>query len=79
MAKVKCDNCDKDALYTCADPGVNPVNYCAPCLPHWLQERADSGHFPLVEFIEEKPAKKKAVKEEEPKEEEPKEEEPKAE
>jgi hypothetical protein len=69
MAKVKCDNCDKDALYTCADPGVNPVNYCAPCLPHWLQERADSGHFPLVEFIEEKPSKKKATKEEEPVEE----------
>ncbi len=78
MAKVKCDNCDKDALYTCADPGVNPVNYCAPCLPHWLQERADSGHFPLVEFIEDKPAKKKAVKEE-VKEEEAAEEEPKAE
>lgn len=75
MAKAKCDNCEKDALYTCADPGVNPVNYCAPCLPHWLQARADSGHFPLVEAIEEKPAKKKK---EEPKEE-PKEEEPKAE
>lgn len=66
--KVKCDNCDKDALYTCADPGVNPVNYCASCLPHWLQQRADSGHFPLVESIEDKPAKK-AKKEEEPKEE----------
>lgn len=78
MAKVKCDNCEKDALYTCADPGVNPVNYCAQCLPHWLQQRADSGHFPLVEMLEEKPAKKKAAKEEEPKEE-PKEEEPKAE
>jgi len=70
-AKVKCDNCDNDAVYTCADPGVNPVNYCAPCLPHWLQERADSGHFPLVEFIDDKPAKK-AKKEEEAKEEEPK-------
>lgn len=67
--KVKCDNCEKDALYTCADPGVNPVNYCATCLPHWLQQRADSGHFPLVETLEEKPSKKKAVKEEEPKEE----------
>ncbi len=70
--RPKCDNCEKDAFYTCADPGVNPVNYCVPCLPHWLQERADAGHFPLVEVIEDKPAKKKAVKEEEPKEEEPK-------
>ena len=73
MAKIKCDNCDRDAIYTCADPGVNPVNYCGPCLPHWLQERANSGHFPLVENIE-KPAKKKAVAEEAPKEDEPKEE-----
>lgn len=62
MAKVTCDNCDKDALYTCADPGVNPVNYCGACLPSWLQERADSGHFPLVESIE-KPAKKTSAKE----------------
>jgi hypothetical protein len=28
-------------------------------LPSWLQERADAGHFPLVEAIEEKPSKKK--------------------
>lgn len=70
--KVKCDNCDKDALYTCADPGVNSVNYCGACLPQWLQARADSGHFPLVEHIEEKPSKKKAAAEEAPKEEEPK-------
>lgn len=69
-SKVKCDNCEKDAAYTCADPGVNPVNYCNTCLPVWLQQRADSGHFPLVEILE-KPAKKKA---EEPKEETPKEE-----
>lgn len=46
---TKCDNCAKDATYTCADPGVNPVNYCADCLPVWLQQRASAGHFPLVE------------------------------
>jgi hypothetical protein len=79
VAKPKCDNCEKDALYTCADPGVNPVNYCGSCLPQWLQQRADSGHFPLVESIEEKPAKKKEKITEAPKEEAPKEEEPKAE
>ena len=71
--KVKCDNCDNDATYTCADPGVNPINYCQQCLPLWLQERADAGHFPLVEAIEKKSAKKAEVKEE-AKEEAPKEE-----
>jgi len=59
MGKGKCDNCQRDAVYTCADPGANPVNYCQSCLPSWLQERADAGHFPLVEAIEEKPSKKK--------------------
>lgn len=48
---VKCDNCFEAASYTCADPGVNPVNYCSSCLPIWLHERADAGHFPLVEPI----------------------------
>jgi len=61
MAKPKCDNCELDATYTCADSGVNSVNYCQPCLPQWLQERADAGHFPLVEAVEEKPSKKKAA------------------
>lgn len=50
---VKCDNCFESAAYTCADPGVNPVNYCSNCLPVWLQERANLGHFPLVEPIAE--------------------------
>lgn len=61
---VRCDNCFGIAAYTCADPGVNPVNYCTNCLPVWLQERAQAGHFPLVEPLsdEEKetaPAKRK--------------------
>ena len=55
---IKCDNCEKDAAYTCADPGVNPVNYCTDCLPVWLQQRASAGHFPLVE---ETTTKKKKV------------------
>jgi len=46
---VKCDNCSNTAVYTSADPGVNPVNYCNGCLPHWLRARADAGHFPLVD------------------------------
>jgi hypothetical protein len=62
---VKCDNCSKDASYTCADPGVNPVNYCASCLPVWLQHRAAAGHFPLVTPVvesEEPKTKKSAPK-----------------
>lgn len=59
---IKCDNCDKDAAYTCSDPGVNPVNYCTDCLPVWLQQRAAAGHFPLVEVaVEETSPKKKKV------------------
>lgn len=71
---TRCDNCFGVAAYTCADPGVNPVNYCSTCLPVWLQERANAGHFPLVEpTVEEtsfddsteaassKPKKKKAA------------------
>lgn len=46
---MKCDNCDKPAAYTCADPGVSPVHYCSLCLPMWLRDRAAAGHFPLVE------------------------------
>lgn len=65
---IKCANCDADALYTCADPGVNPVNYCGNCLPHWLQDRAKAGHFPLVtpvvEKVEKSSKKKTAVVEE---------------
>jgi hypothetical protein len=62
VAKVTCDNCELDALYTCADPGVNPVNYCGACLPTWLQDRADSGHFPLVESIDKTKKKSAAEK-----------------
>jgi len=46
---IKCANCDNNADYTTADPGVNAVNYCAACLPAWLRTRASAGHFPLVE------------------------------
>lgn len=57
---IKCANCENNADYTTADPGVNPVNYCASCLPTWLRNRAAAGHFPLVEptsKTKEKPAK----------------------
>jgi hypothetical protein len=63
---IKCANCEKKADYTHADPGVNPVNYCASCLPTWLQQRAGLGHFPLVEAVKEDaapaPVKKKTAK-----------------
>jgi hypothetical protein len=61
---IKCDNCEKDAAYTCADPGVNPINYCSDCLPVWLQQRASAGHFPLTEPVVEEStttSKKKKV------------------
>lgn len=45
---IKCDNCYKEAAYTCADPGLSPVNYCLDCLPVWLQGRAEAGNFPLA-------------------------------
>lgn len=61
---VKCDNCENEAAYTQADPGVNNVNYCHLCLPMWLHERASAGHFPLVEPVDAKPTKKKASKNE---------------
>ena len=62
---IKCANCENKADYTTADPGVNPVNYCAFCLPSWLRQRASLNHFPLVEpVVEEIPApiKKKTSK-----------------
>ena len=49
---TKCANCDNKADYTTADPGANPVDYCAACLPTWLRNRAAAGHFPLVEPVE---------------------------
>jgi len=61
---MKCDNCSNDAVYTHADPGVSPANYCVKCLPQWLHVRANAGHFPLVQPIKaetEKIIKKKPV------------------
>jgi hypothetical protein len=52
---IKCADCDNKAVYTHAEPGVNPVNYCSLCLPVWLRDRASEGHFPLVEPIVEAP------------------------
>jgi hypothetical protein len=57
---IKCVNCPEAAVYTVADPGVNPLDYCGSCLPHWLRERANTNHFPLVTPVSEKSSKKKA-------------------
>lgn len=57
---IKCANCEADAVYTVADTGANPVDYCGNCLPHWLQDRANANHFPLVTPVAEKSSKKKA-------------------
>jgi hypothetical protein len=62
---IKCANCENSANYTNADPGANPVNYCAECLPLWLRDRASQGDFPLVTPIvddESKLEKKKPAK-----------------
>lgn len=59
---TKCDNCDKDALYTLADPGANPVFFCPTCLPNWLRDRASLGQLDIPK--KEAPKKKAAVKEE---------------
>jgi hypothetical protein len=56
---IKCANCEAEAIYTVADLGANPVDYCAGCLPHWLQDRAKANHFPLATPVVEKSAKKK--------------------
>jgi len=50
---MKCDNCSNQAAYTHADAGVNPAHYCVKCLPHWLHDRANAGHFPLMTPIAE--------------------------
>ena len=62
---IKCANCDKEAAYTKADHGANPIDYCVDCLPSWLRERALLGHFPLKELPkEDKKEDKKASKKE---------------
>lgn len=63
---MKCDNCDKDALYTLADPGANAVFFCPECLPSWLRERASLGQLDIPKKETPKPSKKKAAAEEEP-------------
>jgi hypothetical protein len=55
---IKCVNCPEAAVYTVSDPGANPLDYCATCLPQWLRARASTGHFPLAEASK---AKKKAA------------------
>lgn len=52
---MKCVNCDNHAIYTVADAGVNPVDYCGPCLPKHLRERAAAGHFSLAVVSAEEP------------------------
>ena len=58
---MKCDNCSNEALYTVADPGVNPVNYCGICLPAWLADRAAAGQLTIAKSEKTAaPIKKKA-------------------
>ena len=60
---MQCSNCSNPAQYSHSDPGANTVHYCVECLPLWLHERANAGHFPLVTPVEEPaPVKKSAPK-----------------
>ena len=59
---MKCCNCDNHAIYTVADAGVNPVDYCTQCLPKHLRERATAGHFPLAFVSAEEPPTKASSK-----------------
>ena len=59
---MKCVNCDEQAAYAVAEPGVNPVEYCNNCLPKHLQTRARAGHFPLPKPVVEKPVAEKKSK-----------------
>ena len=59
-----CTNCGANADYLSAEPYVNPVYYCAACLPVWLRDRASRGELDLpkveapVVVAEEAPVKK---------------------
>lgn len=44
---IKCINCDSEAAYTLADPGVNAVDYCQDCLPQPMHLRAARGEMTL--------------------------------
>lgn len=59
---MKCVNCDNHAIYTVADAGVNPVDYCTQCLPKHLRARATAGHFPLAFVSAEEPPTKASSK-----------------
>jgi hypothetical protein len=59
---MKCVNCDNHAIYTVADAGVNPVDYCTQCLPKHLRDRATAGHFPLAFVSAEDTTTKKSSK-----------------
>lgn len=61
---MKCDNCDKEAIFTINDPGANQVFYCSTCLPGWLSERASLGQLDLPKKEAPKSSKKKATEEE---------------
>jgi len=58
---IKCANCEYPAVYTVAEPAVNPVDYCSSCLPRWLLTPAAEGAFvlrsegPKKDIVEEKP------------------------
>lgn len=43
----QCSICGRDATFTDADPGANPVSYCTSDVPAHLRARAEAGQLPL--------------------------------
>ena len=68
---VKCDNCDSPAVITTDNPAAEPQNFCEPCTPWFLVDRARAGMLPNpnagaaapVEEAAPAPKKKKAAEE----------------
>jgi len=53
---MKCDNCDRDAVYMVNRPTANTVYFCAYDIPAEMREAAINGDYA---FPEEAPATKK--------------------
>lgn len=46
-----CANCEMSAAYTVADPGADPVHFCATHVPAHLSQRLSSGEFRVGEDL----------------------------
>jgi hypothetical protein len=44
---MKCDNCERAAIYKVAPGTANPVHYCNLHLPEFLRPTADTGAYAI--------------------------------